>query len=102
MCSSDLSIDADILQRRVFLPVLGITDPTDKRLTFVGGDKGTAWLEEQVDAGRHELGLAMAPVTMQQLIDVCLQARTMPPKSTWFEPKIQSGLVMAMLELTAR
>ncbi len=91
------AIDADILQRRVFLPRLGIHDPTSKALTFVGGDKGAAYLKQEVDAGRAQLAFAMPPVTMQQLIDVCLQGRFMPPKSTWFEPKIQSGLVIVQL-----
>ena len=55
------------------------------------------WLYTEVDAGRHDLAVTLAPVTIDQFIDVCRQNRIMPPKSTWFQPKIRSGLVMALL-----
>ncbi|MBJ05612.1 MAG: hypothetical protein CMO40_00610, partial [Verrucomicrobiaceae bacterium] len=92
------SIDSDIIQRHLFAGVLGITDPRAKELTFVGGNRDAAYLREQVDAGHHELAVTLAPVTIEQFIEVCRQNRIMPPKSTWFQPKIRSGLVMALLD----
>lgn len=92
------SIDAAIVQRHVIAGVLGISDPRDKRINYVGGNKDAAYLKARVDAGDYELALSLAPVTMQQFIEVCEQGRFMPPKSTWFDPKIRSGLVMALLD----
>ena len=92
------SIDADIVQRHLFAAVLGIEDPRAKELTFVGGHRDAAYLKAHVDAGDHDLAVTMAPVTMDQFIEVCRQNRIMPPKSTWFQPKIRSGLVMALLK----
>jgi len=92
------AIDSDIVQKRIFRDLLGIDDPRDEHLTFVGGNKSSAWLKEQVDQGRHEFAVTLPPVTMQQFVEVCKQNRFMPPKSTWFEPKIRSGLVTALLD----
>jgi uncharacterized protein (DUF1015 family) len=92
------SIDADIVQRRIIDAVFGLADARDKRINYVGGNKDAAWLAAQVDAGRFALALSLAPVTMQQFIDVCEQNRFMPPKSTWFDPKIRTGLVIALLD----
>lgn len=92
------SIDSDIVQRHIFDGMLGITDPRDAQLTFVGGNKDAVYLRQQVDSGRHEFAITLAPVTMQQFVEVCRQNRFMPPKSTWFEPKIRSGLVSALLD----
>ena len=89
-------IDADIVQRRIFDHLMDITDARDPRLTFVGGDRPAEYLAGRVDAGEFEFALLMAPVTMQQIVDVCEQDRFMPPKSTWFEPKIRIGLVIAL------
>ena len=91
------SIDSDIVQRHIFDALLGISDARDKRLTFVGGNRDAAYLKAQVGAGKHQLAVTLAPVTIAQFIDVCRQNRIMPPKSTWFQPKIRSGLVMALL-----
>ncbi|HJU76260.1 MAG TPA: DUF1015 family protein [Gemmatimonadaceae bacterium] len=91
-------IDADIVQRNLFADVFGIYDARDDRLTFVGANRDAAWLENEVNAGRFRYAVTLPPVTMQQFIDVCLQDRLMPPKSTWFVPKIRSGLVMALLD----
>jgi uncharacterized protein (DUF1015 family) len=91
-------IDADIVQRNFFAKVLGITEPGDDRLTFVGANRDANWLQEQVDAGRFAYALTLPPVTMEQFVAVCLQDRLMPPKSTWFVPKIRSGLVIALLD----
>ena len=89
-------IDADIVQRHIFDGLLGITDPRDPRLTFVGGDRPPEYLADRVDGGEFDFALLMAPVSMQQIMDVCEQDRFMPPKSTWFEPKIRIGLVIAL------
>ncbi len=91
------SIDADIIQRHLFDAILGISDPRDERLNFVGGNKDSAYLKARVDAGEYAFALSLAPVTMEQFVGVCEQNRFMPPKSTWFDPKIRSGLVSALL-----
>jgi uncharacterized protein (DUF1015 family) len=91
-------IDADIVQRKLFDEVFGIHDARDDRLTYVGANRDARWLQEQVDAGRFDYAVTLPPVTMAQFINVCLQDRLMPPKSTWFVPKIRSGLVMALLD----
>jgi len=91
------SIDHAIVQSRLFGDVLGIEDAGDERLTFVGANRDAAWLEGEVDASRADLAVTLPPVTMDQFIAVCRQGKMMPPKSTWFEPKIRSGLVMALL-----
>lgn len=91
-------IDADIVQRCIMGPCFGLDDARDKRITYVGANRDAAWLQEQVDNGSHGCAITLPPVTMQQFINVCLQDKLMPPKSTWFVPKIRSGLVMAMVE----
>lgn len=91
------SIDHDIVQQTLFSE-LGIEDAGDARLTFVGANKDAAWLQAEVDAGRADLAVTLPAVTMAQFIEVCRQRRMMPPKSTWFEPKIRSGLVMALID----
>jgi len=92
------SIDHDIAQRHVFARWLGIEDAGDERLSFVGANKDAAWLQRQVEQGRYDLAVTLPPVTMEQFVAVCRENRLMPPKSTWFEPKIRSGLVMALLD----
>jgi uncharacterized protein (DUF1015 family) len=92
------SIDADIVQRHIIDGILGITDPRDKRINYVGGNKDAAYLKARVDAGDYDLALSLAPVAMDQFVAVCEQGLFMPPKSTWFDPKIRSGLVIALLE----
>ncbi len=91
------SIDADIVQRHLFDGILGMSDARDARLNFVGGNKDAAYLKQRVDAGEYAFAVSLAPVTMDQFIAVCEQNRFMPPKSTWFDPKIRSGLVTALL-----
>ena len=95
---ADESIDSDIVQRKVLDAVLGISDPKDKRINFVGGNKDAAWLQSKVDDGSYQLAITLAPVTMEQFVDVCEQGVFMPPKSTWFEPKIRSGLIVSLFE----
>lgn len=92
------TVDADIVQRLFFDDVLGITDPRDERLTFVGGNRDVLYLMERVDSGEFAYAVTLPPVTMEQFVDVCRQGRFMPPKSTWFQPKLRMGLVMALTE----
>lgn len=91
------TIDANIVQRKIFDEVLEIEDARDKNFTYVGGDRGAGYLQEKVDSGEFDFAVSLAPVTMDQFINVCKQNKFMPPKSTWFEPKIRSGLVMELL-----
>lgn len=92
------SIDSDIIQRHIIDAILGMPDARDKRINYVGGNKNAAYLVQRVDAGEYDLALSLAPVTMKQFVDVCEQNLFMPPKSTWFDPKIRSGLVVALLK----
>ncbi len=92
------SIDHDLVQRHLFATVFGIADPRDERLGFVGANKDAAWLQREVDEGRAAYAVTLPAVTMEQFIAVCRHGGMMPPKSTWFEPKLRSGLVMALLD----
>ncbi len=92
------SIDADIVQRHIIDKILGMSDNRDKRINYVGGNKTSEYLVERVNNGDFELAISLAPVTMDQFVDVCDQNRFMPPKSTWFDPKVRSGLVIALLD----
>jgi uncharacterized protein (DUF1015 family) len=86
-------LDVSVLQDRVLAPLLGVEDPrTDKRMDFVGGIRGTSELERLVDGGEAALAFSMYPVTVEQLMDIADAGQIMPPKSTWFEPKLRSGL----------
>ena len=93
------AIDYGIVQKNLFEHVFGITDAGDDRLTFVGSNKDVAWLQGEVDEGRAAYAVTLPAVTMDEFIEVCRQNRQMPPKSTWFEPKVRSGLVMALLDV---
>jgi len=87
------SLDVDLLQQRILSPILGIGDPrSDTRLDFVGGIRGTDELERLVDDGTAAIAFSMYPTTINQLLDVADADLIMPPKSTWFEPKLRSGL----------
>lgn len=93
-----LSLDSSILQNNLLGPVLGIEDPrTDRRIGFVGGIRGTGELSTLVDTGRYAIAFSMYPTTMDQLLRVADSGNVMPPKSTWFEPKLRSGLVIHLL-----
>ena len=92
------AIDYGIVQKNLFEHVFGIADAGDDRLTFVGSNKDAAWLRGEVDEGRAAYAVTLPAVTMDEFIEVCRQNRQMPPKSTWFEPKVRSGLVMALLD----
>jgi uncharacterized protein (DUF1015 family) len=86
-------LDVSILQDRLLQPVLGIDDPrTSKRIDFIGGIRGTAELEKLVDSGEHAVAFSLYPVTVDQLMAIADAGQIMPPKSTWFEPKLRSGL----------
>jgi len=86
-------LDVSLLQDKVLAPILGIDDPrTSKRIDFVGGIRGTDFLRAEVDAKRVAVAFSMHPVTMRQLMDIADAGQIMPPKSTWFEPKLRSGL----------
>jgi uncharacterized protein (DUF1015 family) len=87
------SLDVSLLQDRVLSPILGIGDPrTDKRIDFVGGIRGTAELERRVRSGEMAIAFSLYPTTVDQLMAVSDAGHVMPPKSTWFEPKLRSGL----------
>ena len=93
------SLDVSLLQDRVLAPLLGIGDPrTEKRLDFVGGIRGTAELERRVDSGEMAIAFSLYPTTLEQLMAVSDAGAVMPPKSTWFEPKLRSGLFVHELE----
>lgn len=93
------SLDVAILQNNLLDPVLGIKDPRkDERIDFVGGIRGTEELERLVDSGKYRLAISMYPTTIEQLFKVADSGNVMPPKSTWFEPKLESGLVVHELE----
>ncbi|HUF34599.1 MAG TPA: DUF1015 family protein [Gemmatimonadales bacterium] len=93
------SLDVSLLQDRVLAPILGIGDPrTDQRIDFVGGIRGTAELERRVRSGDMAIAFSLHPTTLHQLMAVSDAGRVMPPKSTWFEPKLRSGLFVHALE----
>jgi len=87
------SLDVSLLQDQVLGPILGVGDPrTEKRLDFVGGIRGTAELERRVNSGEMAIAFSLYPTTVDQLMAVSDAGAIMPPKSTWFEPKLRSGL----------
>ena len=89
------ALDGNVLQERLLRPILGIEDVrTDKRIDFVGGAKGTQTLEQVVDSGRAAVAFSMYPVSVNELMDVSDAGAIMPPKSTWFEPKLRDGLLI--------
>jgi uncharacterized protein (DUF1015 family) len=92
-----LGLDVSILQDRILSPLLNINDPrTDKRIDFVGGIRGLDELERRVE-GDMALAFALYPVGIEDLLKVADQGMVMPPKSTWFEPKLASGLFLHSL-----
>lgn len=87
-------LDITILQDNLLAPLLGIADPrTDKRIDFVGGIRGLGELQRRVDNGDNKIAFALYPVSLQQLMDIADSGNVMPPKSTWFEPKLRDGLL---------
>ena len=91
-------LDVDISSRLILDEILGIKDlRTDKRIDFVGGIRGLNELKERVDSGEMKMALALYPVSMKQIMDIADSGKIMPPKATWFEPKLRSGLVIHKL-----
>ncbi|WP_303741212.1 DUF1015 family protein, partial [uncultured Duncaniella sp.] len=91
----DVTISSDLILR----DILGITDlRSDKRIDFVGGIRGLGELKHRVDSGEMAMALALYPVSMKQLMDIADSGNIMPPKTTWFEPKLRSGLVIHKLD----
>lgn len=92
-------LDVTISSNLILDKILGIKDlRTDKRIDFVGGIRGLGELKRRVDNGEMRVALALYPVTMQQIIDIADSGNIMPPKTTWFEPKLRSGLVIHALD----
>jgi len=92
------SIDAAILGANFISPILGIDNPkTDKRIDFVGGIRGTKELVKLVDSGEYKIAFSLYPTSIEQLLSVADAGEVMPPKSTWFEPKLRSGMVVNLL-----
>lgn len=91
-------LDVSILQNYLLSPVLGIEDPrTDNNIDFIGGIRGTKELEKLVNSGKASVAFSMYPVGVDDLINISDAGETMPPKSTWFEPKLRDGLVVHLI-----
>ena len=92
-------LDVSILQNNLLKPILGIDDPrTDKRIDFIGGIRGLKELEMRVDQEIMGVGFSMYPTIVQELMSIADTGEVMPPKSTWFEPKLRSGLFIHRLK----
>jgi uncharacterized protein (DUF1015 family) len=92
-------LDVSILQENLLSPILGIENPrTDKRIHFVGGIRGLEELQRLVDGGNYAVAFSLYPTSIHQLLMVSDAGKVMPPKSTWFEPKLRSGVVVHMLD----
>jgi uncharacterized protein (DUF1015 family) len=92
-------LNVSILQENLLAPVLGIGDPRkDKRIDFVGGIRGLKELEKRVNSGNWAIAFALYPTSIEDLMAIADAGKTMPPKSTWFEPKLRSGLVVHLLD----
>ncbi len=92
-------LDVSLLQNHLIAPILGITDPRrDKRIDFVGGIRGLGELERRVDSGEMALAFSLHPTRMEHLMAVADAGQVMPPKSTWFEPKLADGMASHLLD----
>ncbi|MGN1360263.1 MAG: DUF1015 family protein [Kiritimatiellia bacterium] len=93
------ALDVSVLQDCLLSPVLGIDDPrTNERISFVGGIRGVQELSRRVDSGKDAVAFSMFPVTVEQMMAIADAGAIMPPKSTWFEPKLRSGLLVHTLD----
>lgn len=93
------ALDISLLQNNLIEPLLGVSDPRrDKRIDFVGGIRGLEELEKRVDSGEMQVAFAIYPTSLSQLMDVADANEVMPPKSTWFEPKLADGLISHILD----
>ncbi|MFL5809362.1 MAG: DUF1015 domain-containing protein, partial [Flavisolibacter sp.] len=91
-------LDVTILQENLLDKILGIRDQrTDKRIDFVGGIRGLSELEKRVNSGEMKVAFSLHPVSIQQLFDIADSGNVMPPKSTWFEPKLRDGLLTHLI-----
>ncbi|WP_026764811.1 DUF1015 domain-containing protein [Sediminibacterium salmoneum] len=91
-------LDVSVLQEKILGPILGILDQrTDKRIDFVGGIRGLSALEQRVDSGEMAAAISLYPVTIDQLFAIADSGNVMPPKSTWFEPKLRDGLLTHLI-----
>jgi len=91
------ALDVSILQNAILAPILGVGDPrADKRIDFVGGVRGLNELEKRVDSGDMAVAFSLFPTSMEQLMAIADAGEIMPPKSTWFEPKLRSGLFVRL------
>jgi uncharacterized protein (DUF1015 family) len=91
-------LDVSILQNEVLSPLLGIEDPrTSTEIDFIGGIRGTGELVKLVDSGQYMLAFSLYPTSINDLIKVSDDDKVMPPKSTWFEPKLRSGIFLHQL-----
>jgi len=98
MPSDGHALDVDLLQSSILEPVLGIADVrTDKRIDFVGGIRGTGELEQLVDSGKFAVAFSLYPVSVDDLMRIADAGGIMPPKSTWFEPKLRDGLLSHLI-----
>jgi uncharacterized protein (DUF1015 family) len=89
------SLDVSRLQTGILEPYFSITNPrTDKNIAFVGGIRGTDALKKAVDSGKASLAFSMHPTSIEELVEVSDAGMLMPPKSTWFEPKLRSGILI--------
>ena len=92
-------LDVSVLADNLIAPILGITDPrTDDRIDFVGGIRGLQELERRVDSGEMEVAFSLYPTSIGDLMAVADDNQVMPPKSTWFEPKLADGMVSKVLD----
>ena len=92
-------LDVAILQNHLLQPVLGIHDPrTDHAIDFVGGVRGMDELEKRVDSGDYAVAFSLYPTTLAQLMGIADAGLMMPPKSTWFEPKLRSGIFVHCID----
>jgi uncharacterized protein (DUF1015 family) len=96
---SVMQLDVSILQDHVLDPILGIKDPrVDKRIDFVGGIRGLSELERRVNSGEMKIAFSMYPTSLDELMTIADDGKVMPPKSTWFEPKLRDGLFVHFLD----
>jgi uncharacterized protein (DUF1015 family) len=93
------SLDVAILQNNLLHPILRIDDPrTDKRIHFIGGIRGMQELVKLVDSGNYKVAFSLYPTSIEELMNIADADKVMPPKSTWFEPKLRSGLFVHLLK----
>jgi uncharacterized protein (DUF1015 family) len=96
---SVLRLDVSILQNHMLDPILGIRDPrVDTRIDFVGGIRGLQELERRVNSGEMKVAFSMFPTSVAELMAIADDRKLMPPKSTWFEPKLRDGLFIHFLD----